>query len=123
MSHSALRNYVFYFAGGMRGTTVLPIHGGSRTIPGRFGARYCRMGRALMSPTHRKHVPADQRHRVILWLDSNSLRQGAFHDEAAQQRGEVVWPGLDVDPADPLGLGDRWRLDPAATHKTRWPLP
>ncbi|HOS95360.1 MAG TPA: hypothetical protein PLQ54_18760, partial [Armatimonadota bacterium] len=38
MSYSALEPYAFYFAGGMSRQTVLPTHGGSRTIPGRFGA-------------------------------------------------------------------------------------
>jgi len=104
MSYEALEPYVFYFAGGMSGTTIQPIHGGSRTIPGRFGARYSRMGRALLDETRRGQIPEGDYRRVVLWLDSNSLRLGAFHDEEAQKRGEVVWPELDVDPQDLLGV-------------------
>ncbi len=104
MSYPALEPHAFYFAGGMSGTTVKPIHGGSRTIPGRFGARYCRLGQALLDETHRGKVPQEDFRRVVLWLDANSLRLGAFHDEEAQVRGEVVWPTLDVDPANPQGL-------------------
>jgi hypothetical protein len=79
------------------------IHGGSRTIPGRFGARYCRLGNALTNAVHLKAVSEADRRTVSLWLDSNSLRLGAYLDEAAQLRGELVWPVLDVDPRNPLG--------------------
>ena len=103
MSYAALEPYVFYFAGGMRGSTVKPIHGGSRTIPGRFGARASRMGRALLDAAHAGKISAEDYRRVVLWLDANSLRLGAFRDEEKQMRGEVVWPELDVDPDDPVG--------------------
>ena len=104
MGYTALEPYAFYFAGGMSGTTVKPIHGGSRTIPGRFGARNSRIGQALLDETHRGKVPLADFRRVVLWLDANSLRLGAFHDEEAQMRGEVIWPTLDVDPTNPQGL-------------------
>ena len=104
MSYEALEPYAFYFAGGMSGTTTKPIHGGARTIPGRFGARYCRLGRALLDDNHRGKVSTEDFRRVVLWLDSNSQRLGAFDDEQGQMRGEVVWPTLDVDPTDPQGL-------------------
>ena len=104
MAFEKLEPLVFYFAGGMRGSTVKPIHGGSRTIPGRFGARDSIMGRALLDENHRGKISPDDYRRVVLWLDSNSLRLGAFHDEDKQVRGEVVWPLLDVDLKDPLGV-------------------
>jgi len=105
MSYRALRPHVFYFAGGMRGTTGKPVHGGSRTMPGRFGARACRMGRAVMDENHRRRVSPEDRRRVTLWLDCNSMRLGALHSEAKQIEGrEVVWPVLDVDPRNPQGL-------------------
>jgi concanavalin A-like lectin/glucanase superfamily protein/hydrazine synthase alpha subunit-like protein len=104
MAYEKLEPSVFYFAGGMRGSTVKPIHGGSRTIPGRFGAKNSVMGRALLDEDHRGKISPDDYRRVVLWLDSNSLRLGAFHDEEKQVRGEVVWPLLDVDPNDPLGV-------------------
>jgi Concanavalin A-like lectin/glucanases superfamily/Hydrazine synthase alpha subunit middle domain/WD40-like Beta Propeller Repeat len=97
-SYEALEPYVFYFAGGMSGTTIKPIHGGSRTIPGRFGARASRMGQALLNETHRATVSPEDYRKVVLWLDSNSLRLGAYDDEESQLRGELVWPTLDVDP-------------------------
>ncbi len=107
MTYEKLEPLVFYFAGGMRGSTVKPIHGGSRTIPGRFGARNSIMGRALLDENHSGKISPDDYRRVVLWLDSNSLRLGAFRDEERQVRGEVVWPVLDVAPHDPLGVEKR----------------
>jgi len=110
MSYEALREDAFWFSGAMfldMCSAYSGVHGGSRTIPGRFGARYCRLGRALMDPLHRKAVAEDERHKIIVWLDCNSLRLGAYHDEAAQLRGELVWPELDVDPANILGIEGR----------------
>lgn len=104
MSYGALQPYVFYFAGGMSGSTVLPIHGGSRTIPGRFGARASKMGQALLGPTHQGKVSAEDYRKVVLWIDANSLQLGAFDQVDKQLRGELVWPTLDVDPANPQGL-------------------
>jgi hypothetical protein len=107
MSYEALEPYVFYFAGGMSRTTTKPLHGGSRTIPGRFGARACRMGQALLDDNHRGKVSEEDYRRVVLWLDSNSQRLGAFQDVEQQIAGELVWPTLDVDPANPQGLERR----------------
>jgi hypothetical protein len=104
MSYAALEPYAFYFAGGMSRTTVKPIHGGSRTIPGRFGARNSRIGRALLDENHRGKVADEDYRRIVLWLDSNSPRLGAYYDEEKQVAGEVVWPRLDVDPDDPVGV-------------------
>lgn len=107
MSYEALEPYVFYFAGGMSRTTTKPIHGGSRTIPGRFGARASRMGKALLNNNHRGKINTDDYLRVVLWLDSNSLRLSAYHDVERQMAGHLVWPTLDVDPTDPQGLKPR----------------
>ena len=61
------------------------------------------MGRALLDDAHAGKISAEDYRRVVLWLDANSLRLGAFRDEEKQMRGEVVWPELDVDPDDPVG--------------------
>jgi hypothetical protein len=43
-----------------------------------------------------------------LWLDANALEMPTFSlDEAVQSRarnGELLWPLLDVDPANPQGV-------------------
>ncbi len=108
MSYEALKeDYTFWFSGAMftdMTTAYSGVHGGSRTIPGRFGARASKIGQALLSDAHRAAVPPEERHRVIVWLDCNSLRLGAYTREDAQMKGELVWPALDVDPANVLGI-------------------
>ena len=108
MSYEALKeDYTFWFSGAMftdMTTAYSGVHGGSRTIPGRFGARASKIGQALLTTTHREAVPPDMRHQVIQWLDCNSLRLGAFVREDAQLAGELVWPALDVDPANVTGV-------------------
>ncbi|MBI5834530.1 MAG: hypothetical protein HZB16_19705 [Armatimonadetes bacterium] len=95
MSYAALRDQAFHFAGGFLGNFTRPVVGGSRTIPGRYGARASKLGQALLDANHRGVVSEDDARRIILWLDCNSPQYGAFHDVAAQERGEVVWPKLD----------------------------
>ena len=102
MGYADLREYAFYFAGGFGKATMQKEHGGSRTMPGRFGAAASRIGQALLTERHRAAVPEDERHRVILWLDANAPQYGSFHGLAEQERGELVWPLLDVDSAHPL---------------------
>ena len=107
MSYEAVKEDTFWFSGGMFGTTVgnYPgIHGGSRTIPGRFGARSCRIGKTLLGQAHQKWVSEKERQMILLWLDCNSLRLGSFMHEDEQLKGKLVWPSLDVDPANVQGI-------------------
>ncbi|MCD6304350.1 MAG: hypothetical protein J7M21_05240, partial [Planctomycetes bacterium] len=71
------------------------VHGGSRTIPGRFGARAAPLMKYL-APAHHgvKLPPADMR-RITLWLDCNSEFYGSYERTDAQSRGEVVPPSLE----------------------------
>jgi hypothetical protein len=107
MSYASLEPYAFYYTGG--GDNFVPNHGGSRNTPGKFGSQYARMGKAMLSTTHQKAVTdgkftaADMR-RVTLWLDCNSDEFGTYYDINLQRAGQLVWPRLDVDPQDPLGL-------------------
>jgi hypothetical protein len=39
-----------------------------------------------------------------MWLDCNSNELGAYVNEDAQRRGELVWPVFDLDPDNPLGV-------------------
>lgn len=107
MSYEALRDSTFWFSGGMAWTMITEYsgsRGGSRSIPGRFGARHSRMGRALLTGPHMSAVPERERRLITLWLDCNSLRLGAYENEAAQLRGDLVWPSLDVNPLNPAGI-------------------
>ena len=101
MDHEDLRPYVYYYSGSMLGgiTTTGP-HGGSRARPGRVGSSEAKLGKILFDENHKDAVSDADRHRFILWLDANAMRLGAFQDEEAQKRGELVWPLLDVEPCE-----------------------
>ncbi len=97
--YESLRPYVYFYSGGMRGTsaTANGIHGGSRSIPGRVGAFNSKLSNILNDKNHLHSVSNKDRHLFILWMDGNAPRLGAFVDEEAQKRGELVWPILDTD--------------------------
>ena len=42
--------------------------------------------------------------RIVMWLDCASDELGAYSAPDQQRAGKVVWPVLQVNPADPLGL-------------------
>jgi hypothetical protein len=90
---------------------------GSRTTPGRFGAHESRLYKEgyLNSSHYDVNLTEEELHRITLWLDLNSNELGACVNAEAQRRGEVVWPELDVDPDNPLGV--ERRTAPAATGK------
>jgi len=104
MAYQDLKPYVFYFAGGMSRTTLKPMHGGSRSVPGHVGARASKLGAAMLRHRRAGRVPEPAYRTVVLWLDANCPRLTALHRERDQIAGEFVWPKLDVDPLDPLGL-------------------
>ncbi len=86
------------------------LHGGSRTIAGKFGARWSRLRKdGYLSKSHYdvKLTKVELR-RITLWLDANSLEMPTFSlDKNVQEkarRGELVWPILDVDPKNPQGI-------------------
>ena len=101
LDYFALRDYSFWFSGGMATSMIgdYPgIHGGSRTIPGHFGARRAKLSEWLDQPEARAKLTDAERRIVNLWLDSNSLRLGAFFREQEQLEGKLILPILDVDP-------------------------
>ena len=106
MGYDELREYAFYFSGAhMNNYSNLRVTGmGTRSIPGLVGAHYSKMGKALLKNHRGKRITEDEFRRVCLWLDLNSPRLGAFNDVAKQERGELVWPDLDVDPGNVTGI-------------------
>lgn len=107
-AYSAMQSYAFWFAGDANGN-LEAVHGGSRSKPGMIGARNSRMGKALLNSTHQqaladgKFTESDRR-TLTQWLDLGSDELGSYDNAAAQRRGEVVWPTLDLDKNDPQGL-------------------
>ena len=81
----------------------------ARTIAGRFGARWSRLYRdGFLGRSHYNvELSNEERRRITLWLDANSLEMPTFSldkkIQAKARRGELVWPILDVDPANPQG--------------------
>jgi hypothetical protein len=105
MDYDSLKEYTFYFSGAhMHNYANLQMTGmGSRSIPGLVGAHYSRMGKALLENHRGRRISEEEYRLVCLWLDLNSPRLGAFNDVAKQERGELVWPDLDVDPCNVTG--------------------
>jgi hypothetical protein len=101
MSYKSLEPYLFGFEGRWNLHFKLPRFGGSRTVPGQFGARAAELytggyltARSARCPGGVRLSGADLR-RLTLWLDLNSNRLGAYDDEKAQQQGKLVRPVLD----------------------------
>jgi hypothetical protein len=102
-AYNDYRAWAFYYDadGGARG--LLRDTGGYRNISGSFGARESKLGR-LLTTSHADRISKDELHRMILWLDTNSMELGAFHDDAEQRAGKVVWPVVGIDPKNPTGV-------------------
>jgi len=108
MAYNDLQKHIFYFGHGYH----RQMSGGSRTKPGKFGAMFSKMGKALMNPGHKKAMKegkftAEDRRSIFMWLDMNSNEYTAYFDVAAQKAGKIVWPKFDVDPKNITGVETR----------------
>ncbi|MCF7734239.1 MAG: hypothetical protein K9N23_21330 [Akkermansiaceae bacterium] len=105
MSYPSLEKYVFFYpfwtSGYVNGEVVAS---GSRTVPGRFGAMASPLLKYLDKSHYGVELSPDEFRRITLWLDCNGNQLGAYTNAAAQTRGEVVWPEIDVTPLEPLGM-------------------
>ncbi|MCA9219140.1 MAG: hypothetical protein KDA71_02370, partial [Planctomycetales bacterium] len=86
--------YGFYFHVS-NGAIDTGIHGGSRTIPGQFGARASKLLEYMDARHYDVKLSDEDRHRLTLWLDCNSEFYGSYENTTGQARGEVVYPTLD----------------------------
>jgi hypothetical protein len=86
--------YGFYFHVS-NGSINTGVHGGSRTVPGAFGARAAPLLEYLDRRHHGVKLSDEEFHRVTVWLDANSEFFGSYENTVAQARGEVVYPTLD----------------------------
>jgi hypothetical protein len=86
--------YGFYFHVS-NGSINTGVHGGSRTIPGNFGAKASK----LLSYMDKRHygvkLSEEDFHRFTLWLDCNSEFFGSYENTIAQAKGQIVQPTLD----------------------------
>ncbi len=106
-SFQSLMDYAFFY-NNADGVHCKAWIGGSRTVPGMFGARVSRLYRILTS-THKERVSLneDEMKRITLWLDCLSPELGVYPPDLAQRQraGEIVWPHYlaDVDSTNPMG--------------------
>jgi len=99
-----LKKYAFYYHGTGGHSGVQPIHGGYRTIAGRFGAIQSGLADKMLMKHHREVLTLAEINRITLWADANSNELGAYIDEDKQRAGEIVWPVIDMDPLNPAGI-------------------
>lgn len=92
--------------------------GGSRTTPGRFGARVSGIMKSLRTKDYHKDLDMsdDDWRRLTLWLDLNSNEIGWIGNDrnviAAQKAGQALWPPVDMDQSNPTGVENAY---PVAT--------
>jgi hypothetical protein len=86
--------YGFYFHVS-NGSINQGVHGGSRTIAGKFGARASPLLKYLGPEHFGVQLPEEDFQRIVLWLDCNSEFLGAYEDAEAQLRGQLVRPSLE----------------------------
>jgi hypothetical protein len=103
MSYESLGNYCFAYPGDQYNFTN-NIIGGSRTLPGKFGARFASLTTHLDSTHHGVKLTNEERKRITLWLDLNSNELGAYTKVTEQRLGKSIWPEFDVDTLNPLGV-------------------
>jgi hypothetical protein len=108
MSYTSLSNYAFWWPGPgnpyVNGDIITAKHGGSRTIPGKFGALASPLLSHLDSSHHDVALTKEELSRITLWLDCNSNELGAYTKVSDQKSGKLVWPELDCDPKNPTGV-------------------
>jgi len=85
--------YGFYFHVN-NGAFNTGVHGGSRTIAGKFGAQASELLPYMDGRHYGVQLSPQDFHRLTLWLDCNSEFLGSYENVAAQLRGEVVRPTL-----------------------------
>ena len=86
--------YGFYFHSG-KGSIGAGVHGGSRTVPGQFGARASKLLDYLDDRHYGVQLAEADYHRLVLWLDCNSEFYGAYESAPSQSRGELVRPSIE----------------------------
>jgi hypothetical protein len=84
----------FYFSV-ENGSITKGVHGGSRTKPGKFGAKASKLLDYLTEKHYGVKLSDDDFHRLTLWLDCNSEFLGAYEHAECQARGEVVRASLE----------------------------
>jgi hypothetical protein len=86
--------YGFYFHVS-NGSINTGIHGGTRSIAGKFGARSSKLLDFMDERHYGVKLSKEDFHCLTLWLDCNSEFYGSYENTIAQAEGRIVWPTLD----------------------------
>jgi len=86
--------YGFYF-NVSNGSINDDVHGGSRSIAGKFGARASGLLKFMDERHYGVDLSKEDFHRLTLWLDCNSEFYGSYENTVAQAKGRIVLPTLD----------------------------
>ena len=88
------KNYGFYYHT-TNGSIKDPLHGGTRTTAGQFGALAAPL-QPFLTPLHYgvKLSPEEQ-YKIHLWLDANSVFYGTYENPRVQAQGKIVSPSLE----------------------------
>lgn len=65
------------------------------------------LNQVLNDSVHAPVLPEAVRLALVIWVDCNVPQYGSYVRTAAQQQGKLVWPTLDVDSANVLGVAGR----------------
>jgi len=88
------KDYGFYFHT-TNGSINDPKHGGSRTIAGQFGAAVAPLRKYLEPEHYGVTLSPEERYRIDLWLDTNSVFYGTYENPRVQSQGKDVLPSLE----------------------------
>jgi hypothetical protein len=88
------KNYGFYFHT-TNGSIKDPKHGGSRTTAGQFGAAAAPLRKYLEQEHYGVTLSPEERYRIDLWLDANSVFYGTYDNPRIQSQGKNVLPSLE----------------------------
>ena len=92
--HNLARDYGFYFHT-TNGSINDPKHGGSRTTAGKFGAAAAPLQKYLEREHYGVELLPEERYRIDLWLDANSVFYGTYDNPRVQSQGKDVLPSLE----------------------------
>ncbi len=87
-SYDALRGHTFFWDNAVFDSVP-------RTTPGKFGARAAKLYQMLAQGHHDLKLPAEDAHRLALWMDCNSDFYGSYENLQDQLDGKVVWPRIE----------------------------
>jgi hypothetical protein len=91
---SLAKNYGFYYHT-TNGSINDPLHGGTRTTAGQFGALAAPLQPFLTPQHYGVELSPEERYRVNLWLDANSVFYGTYENPRIQAQGKTVFPSLE----------------------------